>query len=46
MRRTLVAFDSDERLNWHFIPRVRQGLALDYAADPEHAGQYPPGGGR
>ncbi|HUF47363.1 MAG TPA: DUF3500 domain-containing protein [Vicinamibacterales bacterium] len=27
--RLLWPFDSDERLNWHFIPRERQGLSLE-----------------
>ena len=26
--RTTFSFDSDERLNWHFIPRERKGLSL------------------
>jgi len=26
--RTMLPFDSDERLNWHFIPRERKGLSL------------------
>ena len=26
--RTTFPFDSDERLNWHFIPRERKGLSL------------------
>jgi hypothetical protein len=27
-RKTLIAFDSDNRLDWHYIPRTRSGLAL------------------
>jgi hypothetical protein len=27
-QKALFAFDADERLNWHFIPRTRQGLAF------------------
>jgi hypothetical protein len=26
--RAVIAFDSDERLNWHFVPRDRKGLPL------------------
>jgi len=26
--RTIFPFDSEERTNWHFVPRVRQGLPL------------------
>jgi hypothetical protein len=27
-RKAIFAFDSDERLNWHFIPKERKGLPL------------------
>ena len=27
-RRALIAFDSDNRLDWHYIPRSRAGLSL------------------
>src|SRR5262245_61019060 len=27
-RQVLIAFDSDNRLDWHYIPRSRQGLPL------------------
>ena len=31
------AWDSDERLNWHFIPRERLGLPLDAMGDGQRA---------
>jgi uncharacterized protein DUF3500 len=34
------AFDSDERLNWHFIPRVRQGLPLKAMTEPQRAAAF------
>jgi hypothetical protein len=31
------AFDSEERFNWHFIPRERQGLSLKDMTEPQRA---------
>ncbi len=31
------AFDSEERFNWHFIPRARQGLPLKEMSEPQRA---------
>jgi hypothetical protein len=30
-------FEDDERLNWHFIPRVRKGLPLKEMTEPQRA---------
>ena len=31
------AFDSEERFNWHFIPRARKGLPLKEMTEPQRA---------
>jgi hypothetical protein len=33
--RTMFPFDSEERTNWHFVPRVRQGLPLADMTEPQ-----------
>jgi hypothetical protein len=35
--RTVLAFDGDERFNWHFVPRARQGLAFGDMTDAQQA---------
>ena len=36
-KRVQFAFDSDERFNWHFIPRQRLGLPLKDMTEPQRA---------
>jgi hypothetical protein len=36
-RRTLIAFDSDNRLDWHYIPRNRSGLSLGEMTEAQAA---------
>lgn len=33
-------FESDERFNWHFIPRERQGLPLKAMTEPQRAAAF------
>ena len=31
-------FDADERYNWHYIPKSREGLPLKELSDPQKGG--------
>ena len=34
-RQALFAFESEERRNWHYIPRARKGVLLKYMSEPQ-----------
>jgi hypothetical protein len=40
--RATIAFDSDERFNWHFVPRARKGLAFGDMDDVQQAAALAP----
>jgi hypothetical protein len=35
--KAVFTFDDEERLNWHFVPRVRKGLPLKEMSEPQRA---------
>jgi hypothetical protein len=37
LRKAQIPFDSDERLNWHYIPRQRRGVPLQNLTEPQKA---------
>lgn len=39
-RRAMFAFDDKERLNWHYVPRRREGLAFKDMAAPSRAAAH------